>query len=406
MDCQLGPWSEWSECSADCGAGIQYRTREVLQYPSNGGTLCGDTIEYRECNLGECEGACSDPVEVISLQTPIDPNPVNTAINANALVFGAIAEASWDWGDGFVSTETTASETISATHTYTEAGVYRVQFIVTDTCGNTDTAVSEYIPVYDPNGGFVTGGGWIWSPAGAYKNDLTLEGKASFGFVAKYKKGSNVPDGHTEFHFRAGNLNFNSTSYDAMRLIISGAKAQFKGIGTINGTGNYGFMISVVDEALSGSSDQDRFRIKIWDLDNDGAIVYDNNIEQTDENAEPATNIGGGSIIIHKLKGNKSAEIPASESVFVTSVNAKVWPNPFSERLEFEFSSPVQTHVVLDLYEINGRKIKTLYNGPIQENETINLEYFPEGLVSQMIVYRLRIGDEIFTEKIIYKKNK
>jgi hypothetical protein len=45
--------------------------------------------------------------------------------------------------------------------------------------------------VYDPSGGFVTGGGWINSPAGACKlawcTDETV-GRANFGFVSQYRK--------------------------------------------------------------------------------------------------------------------------------------------------------------------------------------------------------------------------
>ena len=43
---------------------------------------------------------------------------------------------------------------------------------VTDKDGGTDTIVaSTYVVVYDPSAGFVTGGGWINSPAGAYAAD-------------------------------------------------------------------------------------------------------------------------------------------------------------------------------------------------------------------------------------------
>jgi hypothetical protein len=153
--------------------------------------------------------------------------------------------------------------------------------------------------VYDPSGGFVTGGGWIWSPAGAYADDETLEGKANFGFVAKYKKGANVPDGQTEFVFTAGNLNFHSSSYDW--LVVAGAKAMFKGTGTVNGAGNYGFMLSAVDAAQTPSTDVDLFRIKIWDKDSGDDVVYDNQLGDA-EDAVPTTAIGGGSIIVHTGK--------------------------------------------------------------------------------------------------------
>ena len=112
----------------------------------------------------------------------------------------------------------------------------------------------------------------------------SLEGRATFGFVSKYKKGASVPEGNTEFQFKAGNLNFNSTSYEWLVVNQTGTNAQFKGYGTINGTGNYGFMLWATD----GSPDQ--FRIKIWDAATE-AVVYDNGTDQV---------IGGGSIVVHK----------------------------------------------------------------------------------------------------------
>jgi PKD repeat protein len=167
----------------------------------------------------------------------------------------------WDWGDGLSDTQTGVTSPASASHTYAEAGVYPVQVTVMDD-GGMDTQTYQYIVVYDPSSGFVTGGGWIMSPEGAYAADPTLTGKANFGFNAKYKKGANTPDGQTEFHFQVADFNFHSTEYDW--LVVAGAKAKFKGTGTINGEGNYGFMLTATDSAINGGGDVDGFRIKIW----------------------------------------------------------------------------------------------------------------------------------------------
>ena len=94
-------------------------------------------------------------------------------------------------------------------------------------------------------------------------------------------------------------VDFHSDSYDW--LVVAGPKAQFKGIGSINGERKYGFMLTAVDAELTPSTEVDRFRIKIWDRDNGDAIVYDNQMGEAD-GAEPATGIGGGSIVIHKAK--------------------------------------------------------------------------------------------------------
>ena len=153
--------------------------------------------------------------------------------------------------------------------------------------------VSEYV-LYGPwigQGGMVTGGGWIMSPAGAYTANPDLEGKATFGFVSMYKKGATVPTGNTEFNFQVADLKFHSNDYDW--LVVAGNKAVYKGTGTINGAGSFGFMLSAIDGT------PDKFRIKIWDKGAADNVVYDNQIDAAD-GADPTTVIGGGQIVIHK----------------------------------------------------------------------------------------------------------
>lgn len=154
--------------------------------------------------------------------------------------------------------------------------------------------------VYDPSAGFVTGGGWIISPAGSCVDPATCGGadpggKATFGFVSKYKKGATAPTGNTEFQYQLAGLNFSSTLYQW--LVVAGARAQYKGEGTINGGGSYGFLITGIDGQQPGGGGIDRFRIKIWDLAS-GDMVYDNQLGAAeDSNASRA--LGGGSITIH-----------------------------------------------------------------------------------------------------------
>ena len=167
---------------------------------------------------------------------------------------------------------------------FSEAGIYGVTLTVTDSYEASDSC-NAMVVVYDPSGGFVTGGGWIDSPAGAYKSDPSLEGTAHFGFVSKYKKGATVPTGQTEFIFQTACLNFHSSSYDWLIVNQAGSNAQFKGSGTINHETDCKFMLWARDGA------PDTFRIKIWWEEGEiEHVVYDNGFDQE---------IDGGSIVIH-----------------------------------------------------------------------------------------------------------
>jgi len=117
----------------------------------------------------------------------------------------------------------------------------------------------------------------------------SVSGKATFGFVAKYNKKTKSAEGNTEFIFKAGDLNFHSSSYDWLVVDKDDSRAQFKGTGTINGTGEYKFMLWADD------GEPDTLRMKIWEEDELGneTVVYDNGSDQA---------ISGGSIIVHTSK--------------------------------------------------------------------------------------------------------
>ncbi|HVT05503.1 MAG TPA: FG-GAP-like repeat-containing protein [Thermoanaerobaculia bacterium] len=210
--------------------------------------------------------------------------------------------AAWSWDDGTTGAaavaESGGSGTASGTHLFSAPGVYRIGLTVTDKDGGAASAFFEYVVIYDPTGGFVTGGGWINSPAGAYVADKTLAGKASFGFNSKYQKGASIPTGGTQFQFHVAKFIFNSTSYQW--LVVAGAKAQYKGDGVVNGQGSYGFLLTGTDGDVSGGGGVDKFRIKIWDKVS-GAIMYDNVMNGSDDiDAAAPQAIAGGSIVIHK----------------------------------------------------------------------------------------------------------
>ncbi|MBI2926743.1 MAG: HYR domain-containing protein [Verrucomicrobia bacterium] len=204
---------------------------------------------------------------------------------------------SWDDGTTDTVSAVTGVQTLTLTHTYGGPGVYTVEVTVTDPCGSSVTTTYEFIVIYDPTGGFVTGGGWINSPPGAYAADPTLSGKATFGFVSKYLKGATTPTGNTEFQFQTAGFRFKSTAYEW--LVVAGAKAQYKGEGTVNGSGTFKFLLTATDGQAPGGGGQDKFRINI--TGSGGGVVYDNNPGGSDEmdDADPQA-ISGGSIVVHK----------------------------------------------------------------------------------------------------------
>lgn len=260
-------------------------------------------------------GADETPPAVSGVVASPNPVTVNTAVvlraqiddagagdsrivSAGFSVDGGAYQAMDAEDGGFDGSAEVATATVPG---FGDPGVHDICVRGIDEAGNiSDPAADQgdactLVVVYDPSGGFVTGGGWINSAEGMCQFDeacARASGKANFGFVSRYRKGATVPEGRTEFQFAAGRFNFHSESYDWLVVNANGTTAQFKGTGTVNGDigpagESYRFMLWARD----GGAGQDTFRVKVWYVDaGTDIVVYDSGVDQV---------IGAGNIVVH-----------------------------------------------------------------------------------------------------------
>lgn len=296
--------------AGDTGTGIDPATMPADDIVSTEGTgqtrtasvadLAGNTATATSTpgvNIDKTAPAVGTPAFSLNPKATTQSSSLSAAVSDNLSgVVGGEYFLESDPGAGNGTPLALSADKTTLTHTVgtnLAPGVYTVGVRSVDAAGNWSATATELLVVYDPNGGFVTGGGHIASPAGAWTADPSASGRATFGFVSKYQKGAATPTGNTEFQFNAGGLNFSSTSYDW--LVISGARAQYKGSGTVNGAAGYKFLLTATDGAVSGGGGADKFRIKIT---KDGNVIYDNLLGAPDDTSN-AQVLTGGSIVIH-----------------------------------------------------------------------------------------------------------
>ncbi|HOI47952.1 MAG TPA: hypothetical protein PK167_01515, partial [Prolixibacteraceae bacterium] len=80
----------------------------------------------------------------------------------------------------------------------------------------------------------------------------------------------------------------------------------------------------------------------------------------------------------------------------------KVYPNPFSNKVTFEFVAAQDGHAVLEISNLLGQKIATLLDKNVQKGVLNKVEYDAAGIVPGMMLYQLRLDDKIQIGKLIY----
>jgi hypothetical protein len=88
----------------------------------------------------------------------------------------------------------------------------------------------------------------------------------------------------------------------------------------------------------------------------------------------------------------------------VTTLSATAYPNPFTDRVKFSIVSPVSGKASLDVYNMMGQKIKTVYNGYLFANRTQVIDYSIPSSVKGALIYTLRVGDKQVNGKVVQMK--
>ncbi len=350
--------------TSDNCAGIKAATHDAPAFLPVGTTTVTWTVEDAAGNRSTATQRLTltnaGPV-LAGITAPLSPVAINSTVSASA-DFGDnnLREATWDWGNGTSpGTIDAVSGKITGSRSYSTPGVHTVTLSVTDVCGATATASLRYVVVYDPSGGFVTGGGWFNSPAGAYAPNPSATGKAHFGFVSRYQKGASQPVGATHLEFEAAGMAFHSSSYEW--LVVAGGQAQYKGTGTLNGQGGYKFLLTAVDGQMNGGTGSDRLRIKIWQ-EGQPLAEYDNQRGAADE-APAATALGGGSILVHEERSKARQPGPVGGEGSLAGATLSGYPNPFTGSTTLAFTLGSEEEYALEVYDLKGRLVARLGAG-------------------------------------------
>ncbi|MEN8118106.1 MAG: T9SS type A sorting domain-containing protein, partial [Bacteroidota bacterium] len=101
----------------------------------------------------------------------------------------------------------------------------------------------------------------------------------------------------------------------------------------------------------------------------------------------------------------KSAQIAVSANPeILPASDLRVYPNPFDEKVTFEFVSGVNAYATLEIFNITGQKIARIMDQYVEKGVLNKVDYKPDSDVSGMYIYKLRLDGNTQVGRIIYKE--
>jgi hypothetical protein len=90
-----------------------------------------------------------------------------------------------------------------------------------------------------------------------------------------------------------------------------------------------------------------------------------------------------------------------STAALVTKLNVDVYPNPYTDVIRFVIQSPVSGEANLQVSNVLGQKIATVYKGRINAQSSQVIEFRIPTPIPQAVIYTLTIGSERVVGKLL-----
>ena len=87
------------------------------------------------------------------------------------------------------------------------------------------------------------------------------------------------------------------------------------------------------------------------------------------------------------------------------SVSLRNFPNPFTNKTTFVFSTPQDTKAKLDIYDITGRHVQTLFDGEVTKDKDYTINYDCKDNTPGISIYKLTTNESTVTGKMMHVNN-
>ncbi|WP_242917004.1 SBBP repeat-containing protein [Pontibacter liquoris] len=305
--------------------------------------------------------------------------------------------------------------------------VYKVSIAYAAGPSCSATTATKYVSVYDPKAGFVTGGGWSDSPTNKDYALMQEKGKAYWAFGARYKENkpgsssASAPVEGTLLLVLESGYVFRATSMAEGSLVIAGERAYFTGAGTLTRRGaagletdkrNFAFLVSATDGQLKKPGENDKLRLQIRTIEQDGSpvvVVYDNQLgcglPALDDHAEACQLIEKGAIVIHHQGIRSLSDLFATAAQPERDIQGlQVYPSLVSDKATVSFSLQAAGEYTLELYDRKGALVRKIASGTAQTGKSYEEALSVESMAKGLYLLRLTCGSSVQSAKLVVQR--
>ncbi|HET9057872.1 MAG TPA: hypothetical protein VFN30_13585, partial [Chitinophagaceae bacterium] len=83
-----------------------------------------------------------------------------------------------------------------------------------------------------------------------------------------------------------------------------------------------------------------------------------------------------------------------------SNIVVRAYPNPYKDRVTFNFVSPVSGRAILEVFSLTGQRLAIVFDGLVKANVTNSVRYNVTGKPAGMLIYRMNIEGRMVRGKI------
>ena len=110
--------------------------------------------------------------------------------------------------------------------------------------------------------------------------------------------------------------------------------------------------------------------------------------------------VGQGHTVVIKTPESISMNPKAGISTAL-KLAATAYPNPYNDNVRFAIESNVSGHGVLEVYNLIGQKIQTVFDGNVFAGKSQLIQFNVPVQNRTTLMYRFRVGDKTVTGKLV-----